>query len=268
MTNRIRRAPALPLLAALLLATGCKIGKVSRAVLLPPNAGASESCGLLNQSNPGCRMGQPLELRVFGRGPCTLMEVEFGDGQKMEVRNADLAKSEDDLQSPVVVTHVYQGLPGPKQIRAKGVTNCAGSATRDFDLLMADGRPAYQLGLRQPVPATCTPVPGIGVLRAGTIVRVTTTDIQTTDYGCPFGGCVYGPDGKPGSSAAAPFPFPGLREFSQVWRVGTQVVQGGSDVRFTLNQAGPLEVCINDNILSDNRGAWRVELSADERGAR
>lgn len=268
-TARFFWARFLPVLPVLALAAGCNIGKVSRIQVLLPNPNSSTSpCRLLSQSGPACRMDQPLEIRVYGRGPCTLLEVEFGDGQKTEVRNADLAKSEEDSQSPLVLSHSYRGLPGPKQIRAKGVTNCAGTASADFDLLLPDGRPAYVLGLQQPLPTACTPVPSIGPLRAGTVVRVTTTDVQTTNYGCPFGGCVYGPDGKPASSAAAPFPFPGMREFSQVWRIGTQIEQGGASATFTVRQSGSLEICVNDHVLADNRGAWRVDVSADERNAR
>lgn len=259
----------LPLLPAAILAAGCNIGKVSRLVVLPPNPGSSTSaCRLLSQGGPACRMGQPLEIRIYGRGPCTLLEVEFGDGQKAEVRNAGLANSEADNQSPVVLSHSHSGLPGPKQVRARGVTNCAGTATADFDLLMPDGRAAFVTGFQQPVPTACTPIPGIAPLRAGAVIRVTTADVQTTNYGCALGGCVYGPDGRPGSSAAAPFPFPGLREYSQVWRIGGQIEQGGASATFTVRQPGPLELCVNDNQLADNRGAWRVEISADERNAR
>lgn len=254
---------------ALLLATGCNIGKVSRVTAVAPNANSSTpTCQLLSQSNPGCPLDQPLEVRVYGRGPCTLLEVDFGDGEKTEVRNFDFAKSEEDLQSPLVLTHIYSGWPGPKRLKAAGVTNCAGTAATDFDLLTANRTPYYRLGFRQPVPTTCTPVPGTKPLRAGTLVRVETTDVQTTNYGCAFGGCVYGSDGKPGSQAPGRFPFPGLREFSQVWRIGTQIEQGGSSATFTLRQGGPLEVCVNDDSLSDNAGAWRVDITVDERNAK
>jgi len=51
-------------------------------------------------------------------------------------------------------------------------------------------------------------------------------------------------------------------------RVGTQVVQGGTDVTFTTTQAGPLEVCVNDDSLSNNTGAWGLLIDVDESGAR
>jgi hypothetical protein len=269
MARNTQRGFCIWTLPALLLAAGCNIGKVSRVVVVPPNANsATRACNLLSQSGPGCPMNQPLEIRVFGRAPCTLLEVEFGDGEKTEVRNFDFAKSEEDLQAPLVLTHTYKGWPGPKRVKAAGVTNCAGTATTDFDLLTASGTPSYRLGFQQPVPTACTPVPGTKPLRPGTLARVETTDVMATNYGCPLGGCVYGADGKPGSQAPAQFPFPGLREFSQVWRVGTQIEQGGSSASFTVRERGPLEVCVNDDNLPDNHGAWRVDITVDERNAR
>lgn len=262
-------ARLLPLLSVWILATGCNIGKVSRVTLLPPNPNsATRACTLLSNSGPACRMDQPLEIRVFGRGRCSLLEVDFGDGQKQEVRDADLAKSEEDYQNYLLLTHTYKGWPGPKRVRVTGVTNCTGTAAWDFDLLMPDGRALLTVGLRQPVPSACAALSDPGPLRAGTVVQATTTDIQLTNYGCLLGGCIYGADGRPGSSASAAFPFPGLREYSQVWRIGGQIEQGGANATFTVRQPGPLELCINDNQLADNRGAWRVEISADERGAR
>ncbi len=44
---------------------------------------------------------------------------------------------------------------------------------------------------------------------------------------------MYDADGKNPSTAVAPLPFPGLRELSMVLKVGTQTVQGGTDVTFT-----------------------------------
>jgi hypothetical protein len=52
-----------------------------------------------------------------------------------------------------------------------------------------------------------------------------------------------------------------------VLRVGTQVVQGGTDVTFTTSQAGPLEVCVNDDNLSDNTGAGGLRIEVDESNA-
>jgi hypothetical protein len=84
------------------------------------------------------------------------------------------------------------------------------------------------------------------------------------DFGCPFAGCLYGIGGKPQSIAGSRFPFPGLREFSLVLRIGTQVEQGGFNVSFVANQTAPLELCMNDDLLSDNSGAWGVFLTVDE----
>jgi hypothetical protein len=52
-----------------------------------------------------------------------------------------------------------------------------------------------------------------------------------------------------------------------VLRVGTQVEQGGTNVMITTNQVGALEVCVNDDNLADNSGAWGVHVEVDESAA-
>lgn len=52
-----------------------------------------------------------------------------------------------------------------------------------------------------------------------------------------------------------------------VIRVGTQVGQGWTNATFTTNQAGPLEVCVNDDHVADNSGAWGVHVEIDESAA-
>jgi hypothetical protein len=82
----------------------------------------------------------------------------------------------------------------------------------------------------------------------------------------PGRGCRYDADGKPGSVATAPFPFPGLREFSLVLRLDTQVVQGGTNVQFTTTREANLEFCVNDNNLSDNKGGYQINVSVNQLG--
>ena len=98
-----------------------------------------------------------------------------------------------------------------------------------------------------------------------TAVPVTGTE-RGIDYGCPFGGCVYDLNGMPNSVAVAPFPFPGFRAYSLVLSVGTQMIQGGMDVRFTTTASGPLTICLNDNTPTDNRGGYVLNISVDELG--
>ena len=68
--------------------------------------------------------------------------------------------------------------------------------------------------------------------------------------------------------AAAPFPFPGLVEYSAVFRVGSQVIQGGTNTQFTTTTGGTLMFCLNDgdNNLTNNNGGFNVTLSADQLG--
>ena len=94
----------------------------------------------------------------------------------------------------------------------------------------------------------------------------TVSGISGINFGCS--GCVYNADGSPGTAAASSFPFPGLREYSVVFRIGSQVVQGGTDTRFTTTASGPLEFCLNDgdNDLTNNVGGFDVTISVDQLG--
>ncbi len=87
------------------------------------------------------------------------------------------------------------------------------------------------------------------------------------NFGCPLNGCVYDANGKPGSVATAPdYPFPGLRAFSLVLRLGQQVVQGGTDVRFTAAETGSLESLVNDGNVTDNAGGYQIDVRVDQLG--
>jgi hypothetical protein len=88
------------------------------------------------------------------------------------------------------------------------------------------------------------------------------------NFGCVAAGCVYDADGKPGTSAVAPFPFPGFREYSLVLSIGSQMVQGGTNVQFTTMSSGPLLFCLNDgdNDVTNNLGGYIIEISVDQLG--
>ena len=49
-------------------------------------------------------------------------------------------------------------------------------------------------------------------------------------------------------------------------KVGNQVAPGGTDTRFTTTEAGTLQVCVNDNNPSDNRGGYEIHFDVDELG--
>ena len=197
---------------------------------------------------------------VVGEGTCEGLQVDFGDG------TPPLDSDQDNVLTPpgVRVSHSYTGWGGKKTVTAKAVSNCTGSAKRVFVI----GKPQVIIGLKQPTPTACAqPSPNLPPLRKGSLVLVTTTGSNVRiDFGCALGGCVHDADGILNSTADPSYPFPGFRALSLVIRVGTQIVQGGTNVSFTTNQAGPLELCVNDNNLTDNGGAWGIVVEVDESG--
>lgn len=193
------------------------------------------------------------------------MRVKFGDGSPaIERVNMDFGATGSAQWE---VSHTYMGWLGLKTASAEGVVNCGGKVTSKFRVMRAQGDPVT---LRQELAigfgataATCTAVPGVSALRAGTRVgiRANPDPGVKINFGCVFG-CVYDADGIPGSVATEP--FAGFRQLSLVLRVGTQIVQGGTGMSFVTNQTGPLELCVNDEKLSDNSGAWGLFISVDE----
>jgi hypothetical protein len=58
-----------------------------------------------------------------------------------------------------------------------------------------------------------------------------------------------------------------LREYSLVLRVSGQLFQGGKSAQFTTANAGPLEICQNDNNPSANiTGGWEIDVEVDQLG--
>ena len=204
--------------------------------------------------------GTPAHFQLAGDGVCGKVSIDFGDGTPPAI------VANYDFSNTPQVDHLYTGWPGRKTVKAGSVENCVGSPQMIFTI----GPPVLNVGYMQPRPSACDPITNKPPLRAGTIVHMKTNSNPNVkiNFGCSFNGCIYDADGRNPSSAIAPFPFPGLREYSMVMRVGTQVVQGGTDVTFTTNQAGPLEVCVNDDSLSNNTGAWGLLIEVDESGAR
>lgn len=192
---------------------------------------------------------------VTGTGTCGMLTVDFSDGTEENRTNVDLA-------SNPTFSHTFTGWAGGKTITATGTQSCTGRVNTRFTI----DPPVYKLGYAQPGSTTaCDPIPNRPPLPVRSLVHVTTDSSPLISFGC-LGGCSYGADGRPGSSAGNSFPFPGLREYSLVLRVGSQVVQGGSDVRFTTTGTGRLEVCQNDDRISDNNGGWGINIAVDMLG--
>jgi len=253
-----------------LVLQGCTVGRLSYVFIDDPaeHYSCQVQTGALQRH---CVMGRPVQASVQGTGNCSLLRIQWGDGQTSDIANQDFGTSTNVNYART--EHIYTGWPGDKRVVVEGVTNCAGTASADFTLINevspSDLRASTVIGLSQPVSTTCTTVPNRPPLRADTVVSITVNPtLQPTNYGCPFGGCVYDADGKPGSSAPSRFPFPSLREFSLVLRVGGDVYQGGMNTRFVTKNPGALEICVNDDNLSDNRGDWGLTITIDERHAK
>jgi hypothetical protein len=112
----------------------------------------------------------------------------------------------------------------------------------------------------------CITVPNLPELRPG--LTVTTADPHITAMSFtrgPIGVVRYYTEGEVNSVAPANFPFHDLPKYSLVLRLGTQIVQSSSSgAKFVTNQAGKLEVCVNDDSLDDNGEAWSVDLRIEE----
>ena len=232
-----------PLFAVLVLAflmQGCA-GKV---VAVTPSATTTER-------------DRAVYFTVTGTGDCTKMRVSWGDGQPPFETSMNFDNHPEGMSLP----HSYYGWGGPKTVTAEGVTNCGGKAqtsiiVQPHPFVLAVGFP-FQNG-------SCGAVPNVLKLRKNSLVKVSTSDLKV-NYGCLLSGCVYDSFGEPNSVAPAGYPFPGLRKYSLVIRVGTQVVQGSSkDFTFTADQEAMLEVCENDDAPSDNVGAWKVVFEVVE----
>ena len=199
---------------------------------------------------------RPAQFEVAGDGVCGKLRLDFGDGTPpVDIDNFEFATAG-------AIHHSYTGWAGRKTVKADPLSNCVGSAKMIFTV----GNAAI-VGFAQPLATSCANVSASlskPPLRMGTIVHITTKPNVLINFGCVFG-CVYDADGMTGTDPSTPFPT--LRALSMVIRVGTQIVQGGTNVTFTTNQAGPLEICVNDGKLSDNSGAWGITIDVDETGA-
>ena len=164
-------------LVATLFIEGCNFGRVSSIEV--PSSPTSPDCDLITNVC-GFLKGKTVEFRVWGEGPCSLARLNFGDGQFVEGNNIDFGQS--GALKPWVVSHTYQGWPGPKTATAEGVTNCTGKTTRPlhvFQRLKGNTNIPPELVVIgfQPPSTACTPVPNVPPLRANTMVYITTNPV-------------------------------------------------------------------------------------------
>jgi hypothetical protein len=255
-----QRVPAL-LLAAVVLA-GCNSGGITgiEHVEWPVNDYLSPDVKHELREENKIKLGETDEFRVSGQGVCGRIRVDFGDGASTELANADFSH---DVQ----VSHSYTGWGGPKTIRAETVENCIGQASNAIHVEPEMKR----FGIQMPGSGTaCTIAPNVPPVRAGSVVRIDAIGSPPPQarFGCVGGICNWqGIDGSQ-TIAGSSFPFPGMREYSLVLRIGTKAYQGGDGASFVADNTGPLELCVNDSVFSDNAGAWGVGVTVDESNAR
>lgn len=121
--------------------------------------------------------------------------------------------------------------------------------------------------LFKPGDPSCAAVPNFPRLRPGLTVSMADIGVTRVNVGC----CTFPSDPnvdidglRTGGAAGVGFPFPQFRKYSLVMKVGGLPAQGGWHEKFTTHQAGPLEVCINDDNLDDTSGAWGIAIRISE----
>lgn len=194
---------------------------------------------------------------INGVGRCRTLTIDWGDGFPLE------RWDHVDLTAHSTARHSYSGWTGGKTVTVDAVSGCQGRARTRFRIEPSASTFVLPRG---PTGNNDTCILWGAELAPNSLVKIVSPVPPVVDFGCLAGGCVYGVDGKPGSTAAAPFPFPGFREFSLVLRVGSQLFQGGSNSQTTVPIRGRLELCQNDNTPDNNTGSWQIELTVDQLG--
>src|SRR5256885_5775159 len=165
--------------------------------------------------NPGQTIGlnKTLTFTVSGLGTCREMTVDWGDDAPATHMTFV------DLTAHSTVSHTYSGWPGGKTVTAQAVAGCEGKVNTRFKIEPAVFKVGWNRDPNRNV-NTCVATPGRPALASMSLVHIVSPGSPVVNFGCPFGGCVYDADGKAGSTAAAPFPFPGDPAFSLPLRGG------------------------------------------------
>ncbi len=216
--------------------------------------------------------GVPLAFQVKGSGSCGRFVVDWGDGSTTNVVTAQTTScsvAANPARFQCSVEHSYTGWEGGKTVTVTGQGSCEGRVKTRF----ATNPAVYALALARPGPNTCDRVPGRPPVQNRSVVRITTVPINAPCPGIYYSNVTphcYDADGiaAPATTPGFPtsFPFPGMRPFSLVLRVGTQVVQGGTNMSFVTNQSAPLEVCVNEHDSRAGRGGLEIHIRTDEMG--
>ena len=250
MIPALVRAPVALLLAAAIL----------------PGCGTVHVIQGIRPGTPVVELNKPVDFIVSGAGGCEL-RIDFGDG-------SPLVQGYWDLSNNPHFAHTFERWRGGKTVTVEAVSGCEGKVNTRVTTQPA----VYTIGVnysQPPKPPICVAaldpfpwsLPGVRSL-----IHVTTLLLSAAprgiDFGCPVGGCIYDADGK-NYPADSRFPFPGFKEYSLVLRLGTQVEQGGTDVRFTTTSSASLEICLNDDDIARTRrggGGYEIHIQVDQLG--
>lgn len=284
MKAGFKRAGGLCAVVGGMVLSGCSSG-ITGLTLYPGTSlkcdAAGAVCGLSNADSNG--------FQVHGHGTCGTIGLDWGDGTAGRMGGNFAATTSktwigtDHNYTRTVGDVKIHAWPGPKRARAFSVANCTGDVALPFHLMhsmkLADGATrhngALTLEIQGKQEKPCGSLPQMAEMRLGS--RVIIDELPSNadvNFGCLFNGCINGPEGN--SGAAGPgFPFPTLRRHSLVLRIvnpvagQVQLVQGlAQHTEFVVNTMGPLEFCVNDDVLGDNTGGWGLAIQVDETAAR
>lgn len=218
---------------------------------------------------------------VSGQGDCGTIGVKYGDGAQQNANGHFSRLKPYDIPFQHEYTTQFppgpRVWPGPRTVHAYSVANCVGEAKMQLYVLhkktnaagQVEFAPTFKVGMAPTDPMACNVVPNTRPIRKGSIVSITEVPGgPMMNFGCAFNGCTNNTAGNSGATHPG-FPFPELRRHSLVLRIVSatgemQVEQGQPITRFVANVDGPLEFCVNDTVLSDNSGAWALDVSVDE----
>jgi len=252
--------------------TGLKLDASSRGAVCDPTGTV---CGVSDSD---------AVFEVSGQGKCDIIGVNFGDGTE------DTAPGNFYLlnSAPIPFQHDYSATypqgsprawPGPRTVHAYSVSNCVGEATMQVNVLFkrttSAGQvtfsPTFRVGMVPKATACNVPDTSMKPIRMGSTVSITEVPSgPTMSFGCAGDPICQNNNTSGNSGATHPgFPFPEMRRHSLVLRIvdasgGIQKVQGGPITQFVADRTGPLEFCVNDTVMSDNSGAWALDVSVNE----
>ncbi len=239
----------------------------------PPQINLIRSVEIVPQQRQA--LGDPLAFVIKGSGICERFDIDWSDGSTSNVVpaqttgcsvNPDPAQQSSHFQC--FIEHTYNDWPGGKTVTVTARQGCEGRVNTRFVTNpavagIAFGRPGVNY---------CDKVPGKPDLQNRTNVVIWTQPSSTRCGGIWYNNLnphCYDADGIPELATSADpmtFAFFGLRKYSLVVRVGTQVLQGGTNMNFTTNQTGPLEFCVNEPHPREGVGGYSIYVRTDSLG--